>query len=749
MTQRIGILTSGGDAPGMNAAVRAVVRTALHVGAQPYAVMEGWQGAVDGGERIRALSWDDVGSVLHKGGTVIGTARSADFRERHGMLSAAQHLLANGIDHLVVIGGDGSLAGTDEFRREWPTLLAELVEAGRLSAEVAAAHPHLAVVGLVGSIDNDLVGLDMTIGADSALHRIVDAVDMLSSTAASHRRSFVVEVMGRHCGYLPLLAAVAGGADYILIPEDPPGPGWEDEMCAVLREGRAKGRRESIVIVAEGAVDSAGTPIRADDVRAIIEERNGEDARVTILGHVQRGGTPSAYDRWMSTLLGYYAVVQLLTTPPEDPARIVGVRHNAIVAVPLVETVAATRSIGRRVADRDTEGLLAARGSTFAHMHQVFQTLSAPPSEDLPSDARRVAVVHAGGLAPGMNQAVRAAVRLGLAAGHHILGVRGSFAGLEAGDFVELAWGDVDGWVGEGGSMLGTARAVPGVEDLYAICRSLETHRIDALLVVGGFAAYEAVRLFVTESDKFPSLRVPIAVVPATIDNNIPGTELTIGADSALNTAVTALDKVKQSASASRRVVVAELMGRWCGYLTFMAGLGAGAERVYLHEEGIRLEDLQRDLARMDVAFRDRRTLFLALRNEYANELYTTDFLVRLFEEEGHDLFDVRAEVLGHMQQGGAPSPFDRILATRLVDRAVTGLTRQLAEGSHDGLFYGVVGGRTAEIPVTALADQLDAARQRPRDQWWMEHRPVLNAVADPHARAVVSDLSRPRAEDA
>lgn len=745
---RIGVLTSGGDAQGMNAAVRAVVRTAIHFGAVPYAVMEGWQGAVDGGDRVRELTWDDVGSIQHRGGTIIGTARSNDFRERHGMLSAAEHLLEHGIDRLVVIGGDGSLTGTDEFRGLWPELLAELVEAGRVSAEVAAAHPALMVVGLVGSIDNDLIGLDMTIGADSALHRIVDAIDTLSSTAASHRRSFVIEVMGRRCGYLPLLAAIAGGCDYILIPEDPPAPGWEAEMCEVLRKGRAAGRRESLVIVAEGAMDSAGAPISADYVRSVIEERLEEDARVTILGHVQRGGTPSAYDRWMSTILGYQAVINLLHATADDAPQIVGVRHNRIVAIPLMDAVAATRAVGAKVKALDTADLVAARGSTFAHMHEVFHTMANPPRETVPADAKTIAVLNAGGLAPGMNSAVRVAVRLGVARGYRILGVQGSFKGLAEGNLTDLSWGDVDGWVGEGGAFLGTSRHTPGPEDLYAISRAIETNQIDALLIIGGFNAYEAAHRFVTEADRFPSLRIPLALLPATIDNNLPGAELSIGADTALNGAVEVLDKIKQSASANSRVFVAELMGRWCGYLTFMSGLATGAERVYLHEEGITLADLQHDVGRMQAAFHGGKKLFLALRNENANDLYSTDFLMRLFEEEGQDLFDVRQAVLGHMQQGGNPSPFDRILATRLVDRAIQQLCEQLASDDATGYYFGNVAGRVQHFPIAKMTEQMNMTLQRPIEQRWLVHRPVLDAVADPVLRRDVAEVEPPPREE-
>ncbi|HCB50185.1 MAG TPA: 6-phosphofructokinase, partial [Chloroflexi bacterium] len=196
--KRIAVFTSGGDAQGMNAAVRAVVRIALDRGLEVFAIYEGYQGMVDGGDRIRPVDWNDVGGILHRGGTVIGSARCEEFLQRNGRMKAAQNLVEKDIEGLIVIGGDGSLTGAHVFRQEWPELLRELAEAGKITAQEAKRHQQLAVVGMVGSIDNDFFGTDMTIGADTALHRITDAVDAISSTAASHQRSFIVEVMGRH-----------------------------------------------------------------------------------------------------------------------------------------------------------------------------------------------------------------------------------------------------------------------------------------------------------------------------------------------------------------------------------------------------------------------------------------------------------------------------------------------------------------------------------------------------------------------
>ncbi len=729
---RLGVLTSGGDAQGMNAAVRAVVRAALHEGAAVYAIYEGYQGMVDGGERIRPLSWDDVGSILHRGGTVIGTARCPAFRERDGRRRAARNLLRAGIDRLVIIGGDGSLTGADTFRREWPELVGELLQAGEIDEATARAHPALMIVGLVGSIDNDMVGTDMTIGADSALHRITEAMDALTSTAASHQRSFVVEVMGRHCGYLALTSAIAGGADYVLIPENPPPAGWEERMCELLRHGRAAGRRDSIVVVAEGATDQAGQPISADYVRQVLEERIGEDTRVTTLGHVQRGGTPSAYDRWMGGLVGHAAVQELLTATPDREPQLIGVRYNRIQCAPLMQCVEQTRGIAALIAERRYAEAMAARGGSFTAMFDIFKKMAeALPSVTPATRPRRIAILHSGGLAPGMNTAARAAVRLGRDRGHTMLGVRGSLAGLIEGRIEELSWGDVEGWTALGGAELGASRQIPGPEQYYAAARALETHGVDALLIIGGWIAYEAAHRLYGERERYPAFKIPMICLPASIDNNLPGSDLSIGADTALNVIVEALDRIKQSAMAARRCFVVEVMGRYCGYLALMSGLAGGAERIYLPEEGITLKDLQADVEHMIASFRTGRRLYLAIRNEYANSQYTSDFLARLFEEEGQQLFDVRQATLGHIQQGGNPSPFDRILATRLAAYGIDFLTEEMARGSAAGMFAGLSEGKLTTFPLKQLPDMADLTHRRPLEQWWMKLRPVLRALAE------------------
>lgn len=727
----IAVLTSGGDAGGMNPALRAVVRSALHHGIDVYAVFEGYQGLVDGGDFIRRFESADVGGVLQRGGTVIGTARSAAFRTREGRRRAARNLVDRGIDALVVIGGDGSLTGANLFREEWPDLLAELVEAGEVHPRAAEAHRYLRLVGLVGSIDNDMFGTDMTIGADTALHRIVEALDALDSTASSHQRTFVVEVMGRHCGYLALMSALASGANWVLIPERPPADDWAQLMCSVLRAGRENGRRRNLVVVAEGAQDRHGKRITVDDVRRTLEDELGEDARVTILGHVQRGGAPSAFDRYLSTLLGNAAAERLLADAPDAAPQLVGIRGNQLVTSPLMECVAKTHAVAERIDAQDLDGAMLLRGGSFRESFQILVTMQqAAPRPTMAGRTRfRLAVVHGGGPAPGMNTAVRAAVRLTLDRGYTMLAVRNGFRGLRDGDVRDIGWMDVSGWVSSGGADLGTNRYVPDEADVARIAEVVAAQRIDGLLMAGGWAGYAAAYALHVRRRTHPALDIPIVCLPMTINNDLPATELTIGSDTALNSIVSDIDKIKQSAVASRRCFVVEVMGHDCGYLALMSGLATGAERVYLPEEGITLEDLTADVHALADGFRAGKRLGLVIRSEDADPVYSTGFIRALFEKEGGELWDSREAILGHIQEGGDPSPFDRIQATRLTARCIEFLSDQLESGTRASAMIGFQSGRLQFTDLTSYPTLIERGAQRPLEQRWMAQRPLARIM--------------------
>lgn len=372
--KRIAVMTSGGDAPGMNGVVRAVVRMADHLGCDAYCVYEGYEGLVQGGKFIRQMEWHEVRGWLSEGGTLIGTARCKAFFERAGRLTAAKNMILAGIQGLIICGGDGSLTGADKFRSEWPSLVEELVTTGQFTAEQVEPYRHLNIVGIVGSIDNDMSGTDATVGAYSALSRVCEMVDYIEATAYSHSRAFVIEVMGRHCGWLALMAGVATGADFIFIPERPRSDDWQAEMCDTVRRHRKLGKRKTIVIVAEGAIDKEGNIIKSDHVQALLADPNGLalDTRVTTLGHVQRGGTAVAYDRMLSTLQGVEAVKAVLEATPETPTCFIAINENKLVRKNLMEAVRDTKEVAKAVQAKDFQKAMDLRDHEFLDQYKSY-----------------------------------------------------------------------------------------------------------------------------------------------------------------------------------------------------------------------------------------------------------------------------------------------------------------------------------------------------------------------------------------
>ncbi|KAF7213622.1 ATP-dependent 6-phosphofructokinase, platelet type isoform X4 [Nothobranchius furzeri] len=764
----IAVLTSGGDAQGMNAAVRAVVRMGIYVGAKVYLIHEGYQGMVDGGENIKEATWEGVSSMLQVGGTVIGSARCKDFRSHEGRLKAAHNLVRHGITNLCVIGGDGSLTGANLFREEWSGLLAELVEQGLIEADAVQKYSALHIVGMVGSIDNDFCGTDMTIGTDSALHRIIEVVDAIMTTAQSHQRTFVLEVMGRHCGYLALVSALACGADWVLIPEMPPEDGWEEKMCQKLSANRAGMKRLNIIIVAEGAIDRNNKPITTDYIKNLVVKNLGFDTRVTILGHVQRGGTPSAFDRILASRMGVEAVLALLETTANTPACVVSLCGNQSVRVPLMECVQTTQEVQKAMDQKRFEEAVKLRGRSFENNLKTYKLLAhRKPESELPTSNFNVAVLNVGAPAAGMNAAVRSAVRVGISEGHKMFAVNDGFEGFYKGQIKEIKWGDVGGWTGQGGSLLGTKRTLPA-KHVEKIAEQMRKHNINALLVIGGFEALECLLQLYEARATFEEFCIPMCMLPATISNNVPGTDLSIGADTALNAIVETCDRIKQSASGTkRRVFIIETMGGYCGYLATVGGLAAGADAAYIYEEPFDIRDLQANVEHLTEKMKTSIQRGLVLRNENSSDNYTTDFIYQLYSEEGKGVFDCRKNVLGHMQQGGAPSPFDRNFGTKISAKAMQWLSQKLVETYRRGQVFAntedsccLLGMRARALvfqPVVQLKDDTDFVHRIPKEQWWLKLRPLMKILAKYKTSYDVSDSgqvehvihSRPKDSDA
>ncbi|MDV7105476.1 6-phosphofructokinase [Vibrio sp. TH_r3] len=301
MIKKIGVLTSGGDAPGMNAAIRGVVRTALSSGVEVYGIYDGYQGLYEG--KIEKLDRSSVSDVINRGGTFLGSARFPEFREEATRQKAIENLNEHGIEALVVIGGDGSYMGAKK-----------LTEMG---------YP---CIGLPGTIDNDIAGTDYTIGYLTALNTVIDNIDRLRDTSSSHQRISIVEIMGRHCGDLTLMSSIAGGCEYIITPEQP----WsKEELIESLQSGIAKGKKHAIITLTELMMD-------ANELARDIEKATGRETRATVLGHIQRGGRPTAFDRVLASRMGNYAVHLLMEG---KGGRCVGIQKEQLVHHDIIDAI--------------------------------------------------------------------------------------------------------------------------------------------------------------------------------------------------------------------------------------------------------------------------------------------------------------------------------------------------------------------------------------------------------------------------
>lgn len=309
--KKIAVLTSGGDAPGMNAAIRAVVRTALHHGIEVMGVQRGYSGLING--EMFPMSRSSVSDIIQRGGTILRTARCLEFKQEEVRKEAAKILRDNGVDALVVIGGDGSFTGAK--------LLSKL---------------GVKTIGLPGTIDNDLSYTDYTIGFDTALNTVIDAIDKIRDTSTSHERVSIVEVMGRNCGDIALHTGLACGAEYIITPEK----GYDrEELCKVIKEGKHGGKIHNLIVLAEGVGG-------ASELAKYVEAQTGIETRATVLGHIQRGGSPSTFDRVLASKMGSKAVELLLDG---KTSRVVGIKKNEIFDQDIDEALALDRKFDEKL----------------------------------------------------------------------------------------------------------------------------------------------------------------------------------------------------------------------------------------------------------------------------------------------------------------------------------------------------------------------------------------------------------------
>ena len=537
-----------------------------------------------------------------------------------------------------------------------------------------------------------------------------------------------------------------------------------------------RGKRRTIVIVAEGAQDRQLNKVSSSKIKDILTDRLGLDTRVTILGHTQRGGAACAYDRWLSTLQGVEAVRAVLEMTPKSPSPVITIRENKIMRTPLMEAVQATKDVTAKIDNKEFDTAMDMRDAEFKEYYNAYLNTAIPehpkmtvpeakvrfdppgPPQDIsPQDTNipqrmRIAIIHVGAPAGGMNQATRAAVAYSLTRGHTPLAIHNGFPGLTrhhddkpVSSVREVTWLEADSWVNEGGSDIGTNRTLPSA-DMENTAKCFELYKFDALFVVGGFEAFTAVSELRQARAKYDAFKIPLVVLPATISNNVPGTEYSLGSDTCLNTLIDFCDAIRQSASSSRRrVFVIETQGGKSGYIATTAGLAVGAVAVYIPEQGVDIKMLSRDIDFLrDNFIRDKganRAGKIILRNECASSTYTTQFIADMIKEEAKGRFESRAAVPGHFQQGGKPSPMDRVRALRMAIRCMehiegyAGKSRDtIAADPLSSAVIGVKGSQVLFSPMggdTGLEEtETDWARRRPKSEFWLELQDVVNVLS-------------------
>ncbi|OAF66124.1 hypothetical protein A3Q56_06162 [Intoshia linei] len=416
------------------------------------------------------------------------------------------------------------------------------------------------------------------------------------------------------------------------------------------------GQRLNIIIVAEGAIDENGHKISSNRLQHLVEDRLQYDTRITILGHVQRGGNPSAFDRILATRMGVEAVVAILDTTTNSEPSVISINGNKICRIPLKKSVELTSSIKDAYAKKDYECVMHLRGPNYVKNLNNYLMMSKLymkcPSIHLDALHPKIYIVNVGAPACGINACVRSLTKLFILNKCIVYHVKNGLNGFIDNEIYTANWSNTNYWIHEGGSLLGTNRNTPKKIGIDVLAEKFKMRNINCLIIIGGYEAFLSVVQMEEARKDHSEFRIPIGIIPATISNNVPGTTLCIGSDTALNEITYTCDRLKQSATGTRkRVFIVETHGGFCGYLATMAGLSSGADAAYIFEKKIDVQDIKNDAEHLVQKMSEGTERGIILRCEKASKNYDIHFMRAIFEEIGQDSFDTRINVIGHIQQ--------------------------------------------------------------------------------------------------
>jgi len=690
--KKIAIMTSGGDAPGMNAAVRGVLRAAQCRGWKIFGIKEAYRGLVTGGDFIVQLHTGAIGASFREGGTFLGSAR---YTALVGNSSDAQALkikaLLNlhqlGISGLVVVGGDGSLTGSlalHNFLKDHGSGVPEL------------DGMTLQIVGLPGSIDNDIPCTDMAIGVDTTLNTVVDCIDKLRDTATSHKRVSIVEVMGRLRGYLAVMSGLATGADHVFIREQTAGRQDLLDMLTDLQGSFDLGQQAGVIVRSEGAEFSTGF-IR-ESIAHLLEMPR--DVRETILGHLQRGGAPTAYERVLAMRLGARAV-ELIGDAHVEPL-FVGIRANMITESPIAEVLEKKNA----PAFRDT----LSRGARACY--DLASRLERPMTRSSSRPGKKIGILTDGHNVSGMNMAVRSVARLALDAGIEVEGLRGGFDGLDnGGKTVPLSWDmlEMKSILRRPGSLLGVSRSGLQVseERIISFAEGVDRMGIDGLVTVGSLETYHVAAGIAQHSG------IPIVGIPADANCNLPGTNWVIGMDSALNDLCRGIDRAADTAHVQNKTFIIHLKWHYCYCLVHMAALAGGADQLIVDaresvndtSDALRRQIDNKVKALQNTIARGKAGTTVVF---FSRRLETADSALAMINEaitEAELGGPATVIPLETSYGGSVPTAFDRVLASRFGEAAFNLVQDQL--GLSDPSFH-IVGLTGRDILTHRYKEHVD-----------------------------------------
>lgn len=611
----IGVLTSGGDAPGMNAAVRAVVRTAIADGMQVKGIRRGFSGLID--EDIIDLNSRSVADTIQKGGTFLYTARCPEMITSEGQDLAAANCKKHGIDALVVIGGDGSFRGCLSLKKRG-----------------------INVIGIPGTIDLDIACTEYTIGFDTAVNTAMEAIDKIRDTSTSRERCSIIEVMGRHAGYIALWCGLANGAEAVLTTEL---YNYEEQkLISDIETKRKSGRKHYIVINAEGIGDSEGMARR-------IEYATGMPTSATILGYLQRGGSPTCKDRVYASAFGAKAVDILYKGGAN---RVVAYRDGAFVDYDMDEALSMKKTLDPFLVEM--LGRLTRKGDS-----RLMKNEGMLPVEEEKFSRKTIGVLTSGIDAPGMNAAIRAVVRSAIGSNMKVIGFKRGFSGLIEKDYIEMTNKTMSETVQRGGTQLLASECPEFMteEGQLKAVETLKELKVDALVIIGGNGTMRGGMDLIARG-------VKVIGIPATIDLDVACTEYTIGFDTAVNTAMEAIDKVRDTSQSHERCSVIEVAGKRSGHNALWCGIATGAEEIITREYYDYNE--QRIISEIINKKKLGKRLHLIVNSESvgksASLAKNIDFATGL---------ETRATILGSLQSGGTPSCQDRVFASAMGGMAI------------------------------------------------------------------------------